>query len=107
MSSTYIQIRFQHYDDLCPAGSGRENVDVCKKLELNLLRFDRDMRVLSSKINIFKIFHFVLLRIKNIVDQRFQDFFQDFFYMVSDYTLILYVSQQSLGGIKKPPKAKI
>ena len=44
-----------------------------------MLRFDRDMKVLSSKINIFKIFHFVLLRIKNIVDQRFQDFFQDFF----------------------------
>ena len=26
-----------------------KNVDVCKKLELNRIRFDRDMRILSSK----------------------------------------------------------
>ena len=34
-------------------------MDVCKKLELNPLRFDRDIRVLSQKKNIFKKISFV------------------------------------------------
>ena len=41
-----------------------KNVDVCKKRELNPLRFDRDIRVLSQKKNIFKYFHFFDLQTK-------------------------------------------
>jgi len=67
-----------------------KNVDVCKKLELNLLRIDRDMRVLSK--NIFKNFHLFALQTKNAVNQRvFKIFPKFFFYMVSYYPLILYM----------------
>ena len=69
-----------------------KNVDVCKKLELNPLRFDRDIRVLSQKKNIFKNFHLFALQTKNAVNQRvFKIFPKFFFYMVSYYPLILYV----------------
>merc|ERR1711954_155109 len=69
-----------------------KNLDVCKKLEVNPLRFDRDIRVLSKKKNIFKIFHFFTLQTKNAVNQRFFKIFPKFFfYMVSYYPLILYV----------------
>ena len=69
-----------------------KNVDVCKKLEVNPLRFDRDIRVLSKKKNIFKIFHFFTLQTKNAVNQRVFKISPNFcFYMFSYYPLILYV----------------
>ena len=70
----------------------RKNVDVCKKLELDPLRFDRDIRVLSKKKNIFRVFYFFDLQTKNAVNQRVFKIFQNFFfYMVSYYPLILYL----------------
>ena len=68
-----------------------KNVDVCKKLELNPLRFDRDIRVLSQKKIFSKNFHLFALQTKNAVNQRvFKIFPKFFFYMVSYYPLILY-----------------
>ena len=49
-------------------------MDVCKNLELNPLRFDRDKRGLSQK-NIFKKFHFFALQTKK---RRKEAGFQDF-----------------------------
>ena len=54
-------------------------MDVCKKLELNPLRFDRDIRVLSKK-NIFKKMSFV--RPANEKRRKlagFQDFSKKFY----------------------------
>ena len=39
-----------------------KNVDVCKKLELNVLRFDQDMRVLISKKTILRFSLFPLVK---------------------------------------------
>ena len=70
-----------------------KNMDVCKKLELNPLRFDRDIRGLGSKKKI-KNFHFFAMRSENAVNQRiFNFFFKLFLYMVSNYPLILYMVQ--------------
>ena len=77
-----------------------------KKIELNMLRFDRDVRVLNLKKNICQIFHFPPLQTKNTVNQRvLQDFSKKnlhgqntpLFYTICRSTLIL-------GDIKKPPK---
>ena len=69
-------------------------MDVCKKLELNPLRFDRDIRVLSQKKNIFKKISFVRpANEKRRKSASFQDFSEFFFYIVSYYPLILYVGQ--------------
>ena len=46
-----------------------KNGDVCRKLELNPLRFDWDMRTLIKK-NIFIIFNFFPLGTKNTVNQQ-------------------------------------
>ena len=54
----------------CRIFSYPKDVDVWKKLELNPLRFDQDIRVLSSKKNILKIFHFFALWTKNAVNQQ-------------------------------------
>ena len=77
-----------------------ENVDVCKKLELNPLRFGRDIRVLSLKKNILKIFHFFRpVNEKHRKSAGFQESFLDFlFYMVSNYPLNLYVVQFDTKG---------
>ena len=84
-------------------------MDVCKKLELNPLRFDRDIRVLSQKKNIFKKISFVRpANEKRRKSAGFQDFSEFFFlhgqllppYSICGLTLIL-------GGIKKPKKGKI
>ena len=67
-----------------------KNGDVCKKLELNTLRFDRDMRVLKKIQN----FRFFTLWTENTINQRvFKIFPEFFFYMVSNYPLSLYMSQ--------------
>ena len=51
-------------------------MDVCKKLELNPLRFDRDIKVLSQKKNIFQHFSFVRpANEKRRKSAGFQDFF--------------------------------
>ena len=83
-------------------------MDVCKKLELNPLRFDRDIRVLSKK-KYFQKFSFVRpANEKRRKSAGFQDFSEIFFlhgqllppYSICGLTLIL-------GGIKKPKKGKI
>ena len=71
-----------------------KNVDVCKKkLELNMLRFDRDIRCLSLKKKFQTILFLRSVDQKSRESSGFQDFFQFFFYMVSNYPLILYVVQ--------------
>ena len=55
-----------------------KNVDVCKKLELNPLRFDRDMRVLSQKKISSKIFISSFLQTENAVNQRVFKIFSNF-----------------------------
>ena len=66
-------------------------MDVCKKLELNPLRFDRDIRVLSLKKNIFKNFHFFALQTKNAVNQRVFKIFPKFFSTWSVITPLFYM----------------
>ena len=80
-----------------------------KKLKLNPLRFDGEIRVLSSIKNILKIFDFFALWTKNAVNQRvFKIFSKKKFYLVNNYPFILHVVQKLiLEAIKKPPKAKI
>ena len=82
-------------------------MDVCTKLELNPLRFDQDIRVLSQK-KYFKNFDFFRpANEKRHKSAGFQDFSEFFFlqgqllppYSICGSTLIL-------GGIKKPNKAK-
>ena len=68
-----------------------KNVDVCKKLELNLLRFDRDKMVLSKKKYFQKSSFFRPVNEKRRKSAGFKDFSEIFFYMVSYYPLILYV----------------
>ena len=67
-----------------------KNLDVCKKQELNPLRFDQDIRVLSSKKIFSKFFIFSPCERKNSVNQRvFKILLKFFFYMVNNYPLIL------------------
>ena len=69
-------------------------MDVCKKLELNPLRFDRDIRVLGKKKKYFqKISFFRPANEKCRKSAGFQDFSDFFPYMVSKYPLGLYVVQ--------------
>ena len=69
-----------------------KNVDVNKKLKLNPLRFDQDIRVLSQK-KYFQKFLFVRpANEKHRKSAGFQVFSEiKFFYMISYYPLILYV----------------
>ena len=68
-----------------------KNVDVCKKLELNPLRFDRDIRVLSSMKYNLKIFNFFALWTKNAVNQRiFKNFLIHFSSTWSTITPLFY-----------------
>ena len=67
-------------------------MDVCKTLEINPLRFDREIRVLSEKKKKFQnISFFRPANEKRRKSAGFQDFSEIFFYMVSYYPLILYV----------------
>ena len=84
-----------------------KNGDVCKKLELNMLRSDRDTRVLSSKnqnLNFLKNFRFFHLWIKNTINQQIFKIFPNFFFnMVSNYPLVLYMGQHWYWGAYKSP----
>jgi len=79
----------------CSIISYSKNVDVCKKLELNTLGFDVDMMVLSSKFKFEKKnqnFPFFPSPNENHrKSANFQDLSKKKFYMVSKYTLILYI----------------
>ena len=85
-----------------------KNVDVCKKLEVNPLRFDRDIRVLSKKKYFQNFSFFPAANKKRRKSAVFQDFSKKNFlygqlfppYSISGLTLML-------GGIKKPKKGKI
>ena len=81
-----------------------KNVDVCIKLELNPLRFDQDIRVLSSKFFIFS----ALWTKKQRKSAGFKILLKFLFYMVNNYPLILYVVQSTLilRVIKKAPKSQ-
>ena len=68
-----------------------KNVDVCKKLEVNPLRFDRDIRVLSSIKTILKIFHFFALWTKSAVNQQVLRDFSIFFSTWSIITTLFYM----------------
>ena len=85
-----------------------KNGDVCKKLELKMLRSDREMRVISSKNEKSKFsqnFRFFHLRTKNTINhQIFTIFPIFFFYMVSNYPLVLYMGQHWYWGAYKSPK---
>ena len=55
-------------------------MDVCKKLELNSLRFDQDIRV-SSKKKYFQKFYLFALQTKNAVNQRVIKIFPIFLFL--------------------------
>ena len=74
-----------------------KNVDVCKKLELNPLRFDQDIRVLSWKKNISNIFLFFSLQTKNTVNQWIF-----YLHVLLNPPYSIYGLTLILGGIKKP-----
>ena len=92
---------------LCKILFYSKNGDVCKKLELNMLRSDRDTRVLSSKnqnLNFLKNFRFFHLWIKNTINQQIFKIFPKFFFnMVSNYPLVLYMGQHWYWGAYKSP----
>ena len=86
-----------------------KNMDVCKKLELNPLRFDRDIRVLNQKKNIFKKFYLFALQTKNAVNQRVFKILSKKIPTWSIITFLFYICGSTfiLGGMEKPKKSKI
>ena len=84
-----------------------KNVDVCKKLEVNPLRFDWDIRGLSLKKNILKIFYFFALWTKNAVNLQA---FQIFEFFVSTWSIITALFfmwfNMDTTGHKKAPKSQ-
>ena len=82
-----------------------KNVDVCKKLEFNPLRFDRDMRGLIKKKIISNFFHFLTRQTKSTVNLWvFKIFPISFFYMARNLQLILVITRIQNPGWKRGNK---
>ena len=83
-------------------------MDVGKKLELNPLRFDRDIKVLSQKKYIFKKFHLFAQQTKNALNQRIFKIFQKRFSTWSVITPLLFMGFNiDTRGHKKAQKRQI